>query len=70
LDGTAGSCSIHNRERKGEKRPLGKLRLKIEDNFKMDRKKKKWKGSDWINMGQVRAEGRAFGKTVTVRLIP
>jgi hypothetical protein len=40
LDGIAGSCGIHNRERKIQKRPLGKLRPKIEENFKMDRKEK------------------------------
>lgn len=60
------SCGVHNREGKGQKRPLGKLRAKIEENFKMYRKEKRWKGADWINMCQVRAEGRAFGKTVTV----
>jgi len=43
LDGVAGSCDIRNRERKGQKR---KLRPKIEENFKMGRKEKRWKGSD------------------------
>jgi len=32
----------------------------------MDLKGKRWKGADWINMGHVRAKGRASGKTVTV----
>jgi hypothetical protein len=64
------SCGIHKREGKGQKRPLGKLRPKIEENFKMYRKEKKCKGGNWINMGQVRVERRTFAKTVTVRLVP
>jgi hypothetical protein len=69
LDGIAGSCDLHNRERNGQKRPLGKLRTKIEKNFKMDRKENMWNISDWI-LCQVRADGRVFGKTVTAPLFP
>lgn len=36
----------------------------------MDLKEKRWKGAGWIHMSQVRTEGRTFGKTVTVQLVP
>jgi hypothetical protein len=39
----------------GRKRPLGRPRLRWEDNIRMDIRKIEWKGVDWIHLAQDRA---------------
>jgi len=43
-----------------EKRPLGRPRRRVEDNIKMDLKKQRCGGMDWIEVAQDRDRWRAL----------
>jgi hypothetical protein len=45
-------------------RPLGRPRLKWEDNIKMDLRETGWGGMGWIYVAQVREQWRALLNTV------
>jgi hypothetical protein len=42
------------------KRPLGRLRLRWEDNIRMDLREIGWEGVNWIHMDRVRDHWRAI----------
>jgi hypothetical protein len=41
------------------KRPLGRLRYRLEDNIKMDLEEVVWEGMDWIDLAQNRDRWQA-----------
>jgi hypothetical protein len=41
------------------KKPLGRLRYRLEDNIKMDLKEVVWEGMDWIDLAQNRDRWQA-----------
>jgi hypothetical protein len=43
-----------------EKKPLGKLRVKLDDNIKMDLKEIGWHGVNWICLGQDSGQWRVL----------
>jgi hypothetical protein len=47
-----------------DKRPLGRPRLRWEDNIKMDLREKVIDGANWIQLAQDRVQWRAFVNTV------
>jgi hypothetical protein len=51
------------------KRPLGRPRLRWEDNIKMDIKRG-WGGMDWIDLAEDRDEWRALVNTVMNLRVP
>jgi hypothetical protein len=46
------------------KRPLGRSRLRWEDNIRMDLRETGWGGMDWIDLAQDRDQWRALVNTV------
>jgi hypothetical protein len=72
-DEMGGTCSTNGEKRivyrilvvKPEgKRPLGRPRLRCEDNIKVDLRETVWGGMDWIHVGQDRDQWRALVNTV------
>jgi hypothetical protein len=53
-----------------EKRPLGRLRRKWEDNIRMDLREIGWGGVDWIDLAQNRDQWRALVNTVMNHQVP
>jgi hypothetical protein len=51
-------------EKPDRKRPLGRLRLRWEDNIKIDLREMGWKIMDWIHLSQDRNQWRDLVKTV------
>jgi hypothetical protein len=47
-----------------ERRPLGRLRLRWEDNIKMDIREMGWGSMDWIDLAQDRNRWGAFVNAV------
>jgi hypothetical protein len=54
----------------GGKRPLGRFRLRWEDNIKMDHREIGSGGVDWIDLAQDRDQWRAFVNTVMNLRVP
>jgi hypothetical protein len=52
------------------KRPLGRLRRRLEDNIKMDLREIGIDGSNWIRLAQDRVQWRALVKTVMNLRVP
>jgi hypothetical protein len=52
------------------KRPLGRPRLRWEDNIKLDLREIGWSGVDWIDLAQVRDQWRAVVNTVMNLRVP
>jgi hypothetical protein len=52
------------------KRPLGRSRLRWENNIKMDLQEMGWKGMDWIDLAQDRDRWRALVNAVTNLRVP
>jgi hypothetical protein len=50
-------------------RPLGRRRRRWVDNIKMDLRKIRWGGVDWINLPQCRGQWRAHVNTVKNLLV-
>jgi hypothetical protein len=46
------------------KRPLGRTRLTLTDNIKMDLREIRWDGMDWIDLAQDRDQWRALANAV------
>jgi hypothetical protein len=46
------------------KRPLGRPKLRLEDNINMPVKEIKWEGVDWIHLAQDRDQWRTLVNTV------
>jgi hypothetical protein len=72
-------CSTHGEKRNAYsilvrkpegKRPLVTLSRTWEDNIKMDLRKTKWGGMDWINLDQDRYQWRALVNTVMYLRLP
>jgi hypothetical protein len=57
------ACSNFDGEREG-KRPLGRHRLRWENNIRMDFMEREWGGVDWIHLAQDRDKWRALVNTV------
>jgi hypothetical protein len=53
-----------------QKRPVGRLRLRWEDNIRMDVKKVGWEGVCWVYLDQDSDQWRAFVNTVMNILVP
>jgi hypothetical protein len=51
------------------KRPLGRPRIRWEDNIRMDLRERKWRGMDWIDLAQDRDQWRALVNTVINLLV-
>jgi hypothetical protein len=56
---TRNACRILVGKQEG-KRPLGRPRLRWEDNIKIDLRKVRWDGMDWIELAQNRDQWRAY----------
>jgi hypothetical protein len=52
------------------KRPLGRPRLRWEDNIKMDTRDLGWGGMGWIDLAQDRDQWRALVNTVMNLRVP
>jgi hypothetical protein len=52
------------------KRPLGRLRSRLQDNIRMDFREIVWKGADWIHLAQERDQWRALMNTVMNLRVP
>jgi hypothetical protein len=52
------------------KRPLGRPRLKWEDNIRMDLREIRWGGMDWIDLAQDRYQWKALVNTVIKLRVP
>jgi len=52
------------------KRPLGRLRIRWEDNIKMDLQEVGCKGMDWIELAQDRDRRRALANAVMNLRVP
>jgi hypothetical protein len=52
------------------KRPLGRPRLRWEDNIRMDLREIGWGGMDWIDLAQDRDQWRALVNTVMNLRVP
>jgi hypothetical protein len=55
---------------KQRKRPLGRRRRRWEDNIRMDLRKIRWRGMDWIDLAQDRDQWRALVNTVMNLRVP
>jgi hypothetical protein len=53
-----------------ERRPLGRLKRRWEDNIKMDLREVGWGGTDWINLAQDRDRWRTLVYTVMNLRVP
>jgi hypothetical protein len=53
-----------------EKRPLGRLRCRWEDNIRMDLREIRWCGMDWIDLAQDRNQYRAVVNAVMNLRVP
>jgi hypothetical protein len=52
------------------KRPLGRSRRRLVDNFKMDLREIEWDGIDWLELAQDRDQWRALVNTVMNLRVP
>jgi hypothetical protein len=52
------------------KRPLGKTKLRLEDNIKMDVREMGWGSMDWIDLSYDRDQCRALMNTVMNLRVP
>jgi hypothetical protein len=53
-----------------ERRPLGRIRRRWEDNIKMDLREVAWGGMDWINLAEDRDRWRALVNAVMNLRVP
>jgi hypothetical protein len=53
-----------------EKRPLGRLRRRWEDNIKIDLREIGWGGMNWIDLAQDRGQWRTLVNTVINFRVP
>ena len=58
--GQTGDAYWVSAGRSERKRPLGRHRLRWEDNIKMDLQELEWRGMDWIDLGQDKDRWRAL----------
>jgi hypothetical protein len=74
-----GACSRNGENRNAyrilvgkpkEKRPLGRPRRRWKDNIRMDLKRIRWGGMDWIDLAQDRDHWRALVNTVMNLRVP
>jgi hypothetical protein len=72
-------CSTHGEKRNAyrilvgkpeRKRPLGRPRLRWEDNIKIDPEEIGWGGMDWIDLVQDRDQWRALVNTIMSLRVP
>jgi hypothetical protein len=52
------------------KRPLGRLRSKLQDNIRIDLGEKVWEDVDWMHLDQDRDQWRALVNTIMNLRIP
>jgi hypothetical protein len=51
------------------KKPLGRFRRRCVDNIKMDLRKIRWDGMDWIDLAQDRDQWRALNTVMNLRVL-
>jgi hypothetical protein len=57
-------------ENSAERRPLGRLRRRWEDNIKMKLGEIRWGGMDWINLAEGRHQWRVLVNTIMNLWVP